>query len=61
MQQTAFYLFADLRRKICIRPSYVEGVRNYGENGAQVQVQIFPVFPAHYDTPKLGLSGISSG
>ena len=44
--QTAFDLSADLRSKICIRPSYAEGVPNYGGNRAQLQVHIFPVFPA---------------
>jgi len=34
--QIAFDLFADLRSKICVSLSYMEGVRNYGKNYAQV-------------------------
>jgi len=35
----------------------MEGVHNYRENGAQVQLQIFPVSPAQH-TPKLGFPDI---
>ena len=54
--QTALDLFVDLRSKICLRVSYVEGVCNYQNNCAEVQLHILPVSPVHY-TPKLGFSG----
>jgi len=38
----------------------VKGVHNYKRNGAQVQLQIFPVSPVHY-IPKLGFPRHFSG
>jgi len=44
-KQLLTFFLLNLGAKSASGPSYVEGVRNYGKSGGQVQLQIFPVSP----------------